>query len=83
MTRTAQGAGRKIILMPAMLPEGQGARGQASCLAATRLPYPLPRGPVVEGHGLATGVALGFAARSLGGPAALQGLRRCWDSWVV
>jgi len=61
-------------VMMGMITAHDGARRQAQLLGRHTLPYPLPRGPMVEGHGLQARVALGFTAGLLGGPAALQGL---------
>ncbi len=55
-----------------MFPEGQGARRQAKLLRRQPLRQPLPQGPMVELHGMAACIALGFAPGLLGGPTALQ-----------
>src|SRR5208337_3852313 len=71
MTRTTQGAGLEIILMPAMCPKGQRAAGQAELLRRHILPYALLHGPVVEVHGMLACIALAFTPGLLGWPAAL------------
>jgi hypothetical protein len=71
VTRTAQRLGRQAVFAPAVFPGGQGAGGNPEPLGCLHMSQAQAARPTVEGHGLATGVTLGFAPLALGGPSAL------------